>query len=376
MKIILTGGGSGGHFYPLIAVAQEITRIAEAEKLLPPKMYYVGPEPYDERALFENNIEFRRSAAGKIRRYRSWKNIFGWFLTFWGIVKALLQLFSIFPDVIFSKGGYASFPTLVAARLLGIPVIIHESDASVGRVNMWSAKFAKHIAISYPHTAQEFPQEKVAFTGNPIRSDIKTPQSSGAFEYLHLEKDLPTLFILGGSQGAEAINDTVLDTLDDLLNSYQIIHQTGTKNIKEIASIAEVILEKNPHKSRYHAFGTLNTLAMRMAAGASSLVISRAGSGSIFEIAAWGLPSILVPIPDEVSHDQSKNAFAYSQTGAAIVLEQNNLTPSLLTAEINRLMQDPELRNRMSKAAKEFAKPDAAEIIARQLLKIIVAHQN
>ncbi|MBL7045571.1 MAG: glycosyltransferase, partial [Parcubacteria group bacterium] len=153
MKIVFTGGGTGGHFYPIIAVAQSVNAIVAERKLLKPELYYIGPSPYNERALFENNIEFKQSPAGKMRRYFSIKNIFDSIKTFFGIIKAVFQIFSIYPDVVFSKGGYASFPTVLATKLFRIPLIIHESDASAGRVNKWASTFAKKVAVSYPEVA-------------------------------------------------------------------------------------------------------------------------------------------------------------------------------------------------------------------------------
>ena len=150
MKIVFTGGGTGGHFYPIIAVAEEINNIVRERKLLAPQLYYLAPKKYDARALYENNINFRKSPAGKKRRYFSIWNFFDMFKTIFGVIKTTFQLFAIYPDVVFSKGGYASFPTLFAAKLLRIPVIIHESDAVPGKVSLWSGKFAIKIAVSYP----------------------------------------------------------------------------------------------------------------------------------------------------------------------------------------------------------------------------------
>jgi UDP-N-acetylglucosamine--N-acetylmuramyl-(pentapeptide) pyrophosphoryl-undecaprenol N-acetylglucosamine transferase len=289
---------------------------------------------------------------------------------------ALIQLFFIYPDVVFCKGGYASFPTVLAARLLRIPVVVHESDAAFGKVNSWAARFAHSVAISYPEVAQSVPHARVAYTGNPIRTELKHPAKEGAFEYLNLEKDVPVIFILGGSQGAKAINETVTGALPELVKKYQIIHQVGSANLKEIENLSKVILEGNPNASRYHIFGLLNTLAMQMSAGAANLVVSRAGSGGIFEIAAWGLPSIIIPIPEDISHDQSKNAFSYARSGAAIVIEQNNLTPHLLISEIDRVMNNPEELKRMSEGAQSFARPDAATLIAEELINIALEHEN
>tara|TARA_Y100000310_G_scaffold345555_1_gene466533 strand:+ start:72733 stop:73866 length:1134 start_codon:yes stop_codon:yes gene_type:complete len=376
MKIVFTGGGTGGHFYPIIAVAEAVRKIARERKLLTPELYYIAPHPYDKRALFEHDIVFKASPAGKIRTYMSVLNFFDFFKTGWGIIQATVQLFFIYPDVVFSKGGYASFPTVFAARILRIPVVIHDSDAVPGRVNLWAGKFARSIAVSYPEAIQFFPTGRVAHTGNPVRKELLTLVREGAFEFLKLDPNTPTLFIIGGSQGAQRINNVVLGALKNLVLSYQIIHQTGKKHLKEMEITSRVVLEGSKYAHRYKTFDHLNPLALRMSAGASDLVISRAGSGAIFEIAAWGKPAIIIPIPESVSRDQHRNAFAYTRSGAAVVLEESNVTPNLLISEIDRIMNNKALREEMSKKAEAFARPEAANAIARELLAIAVEHES
>src|SRR3989344_6826056 len=213
MKILFTGGGSGGHFYPIIAIAEEMNRLIKEYKLVESELYFMSDAPYDERALYDNKIKFVKVRTGKIRRYVSLLNFFDLFKTTRGVLSALRQVFKIYPDVVFGKGGYGSFPALFAARLLGIPVIIHESDSEPGRVNLWAGKFAKKIAVSYPSAAPFFPEDKVAYTGNPIRKDVKYALKKGAHEFLGLEENIPVILILGGSQGARVINETVLEAL-------------------------------------------------------------------------------------------------------------------------------------------------------------------
>lgn len=377
MKIVLTGSGSGGHFYPLIAVAEQIRTQANAKNLLDPELIYIGPQPFDKQALAELDIEFVHAHAGKLRRYRSILNIFDGFKTAWGIVQATMQLYSIYPDVVFSKGGYASFPTLVAAKILRIPVVIHESDASVGRANMFAASFARAIGIAHPETAKAFPkkvQDKIALVGNPIRHELETTTPEGGHEFLKLKDDVPTILILGGSLGAQSINDVVMDAIPTLVEKYNIIHQTGAEHLEEVKGLAGVRLKDSRNADRYRAFGLLNALALQMAAGISSLIVSRAGSGSIFEIASWGVPSILVPMPEDVSHDQTKNAFSYAKSGASQVMVQRNLTPHLFVSEIGRIMNDPGLQKSMSAAAKAFAKPEAASKVASVVIETALEH--
>ncbi len=378
MKILFAGGGTGGHFYPIIAVAQAVNDKVKEKKLIPPKLYFLSPTKYNARALFDNEIEFIPVPAGKIRRYFSLLNFTDLFKTLYGVFIAIIKLYSIYPDVVFAKGGYASFPALFAARLLQIPVIIHESDSTPGRVNKWAAKFAKKIAVSYPEVSDSFSKQKnagkVAFTGNPIRKEIMQPLSQGATEFLNLEENVPTIFIMGGSQGSQLINDVIIDSANDLVKNYQIIHQTGRNNFDLVKETISIVLKDNPLASRYHPFDYMNDLQIRMSAGISSLVISRAGS-TIFEIAAWGLPSIIVPLSKEVSHDQVKNAFAYASSGSCVVVEEHNLSSHILISEIERILNNQKLKDRMSQEAKAFSHLDAAQKISEAILEIALKHE-
>ena len=374
MKILFTAGGSGGHFYPIIAVAEAINDLTRERKLLEPKLYYAAPEPWDREMLAANNITFVPTAAGKVRRYFSILNAFDAFKTAWGLMRAIGRLFFLYPDVVFGKGGYGSFPTLLAARLFRIPVVIHESDAVPGRVNRWAGKFAVKVAVSFEEAAGYFPEGKVAYTGNPIRKAALVPAREGAFEFLKLNRELPVLLILGGSQGAAALNEAVLAALPQLVQKYQIVHQTGEANIKEVEGRAKVALGDSLLIDRYKPFAYLNDLAMRMSAGAASLVISRAGS-TIFEIASWGSPSIIVPLPGAAEDHQTKNAYAYARAGAAVVIEQNNLTTNLLLEEVERILTDAQTAHTMSEAARKFGRPDAAKVIANALMDIAISHE-
>lgn len=376
MKILFTGGGSGGHFYPIIAVAEAVNDEVRERRLLEPQLYYAAPDPYDREILLANNITWVPTAAGKMRNYFSVLNFFDYFKTAWGIARAVLRIFFLYPDVIFATGGYASFPTLVAAKLFRIPVVILQADASPGRVNTWAAKFAQKIAVAFAEGAQHFPKEKTAQTGNPVRKAALVPAREGGYEFLKLKKDVPVILVTGGSQGSQTVNDAVLGALPKLLAEYQVVHQTGRGNYEDVVARARVAVPDSATLERYKPFDYLNDLATRMAAGAASLVISRAGAGNIFETAAWGLPAILIPIPEPVSHDQTKNAFAYARAGGAVVIEQNNLTPGLLLSEINRILGSEQQKNHMREAARGFSRPDAAKLIANAILDIALSHEE
>jgi UDP-N-acetylglucosamine--N-acetylmuramyl-(pentapeptide) pyrophosphoryl-undecaprenol N-acetylglucosamine transferase len=375
MKILLTGGGTGGHFYPIVAVAEAIREKSREDKLIDPELYYMAPEPYDNRKLLEQDIIFKRISAGKIRRYFSIMNFIDLFKTGWGVIKATIEVFKIFPDVVFGKGGYVSFPALLAAKFFKIPVVIHESDSVPGKLNIWAGKFAKKVAVSYPEAGKYFPPEKVAYTGNPVRNEIKIPQSNGAHEYLHLEQNVPVIVILGGSQGSMLINDILIDSLNDLLHKYQIIHQTGKNNFEDVKNTTEVVLGNHPYKYRYHPHDYLNDLSLRMCGGIADIIISRAGS-TIFEIANWGVPSILIPITDSNGDHQRQNAFNYARTGAGVVIEEKNLTSHIFISEITRIVENQEEKDKMRQKALSFIDGDASKKIARVILEIALEHEK
>lgn len=379
MKIVFTTGGTGGHFYPLIAIAESMRDLALESQIIPPHLYYISDKPYDAEALYANDIVFLKAPAGKVRRYFSFQNFTDLFKTAWGIVTAFFILLKLYPDVVISKGGYASVPTVVAASILRIPIIIHESDAKPGRANILAAKHATRIAVAFESAINGFPEVargKVARTGTPVRKGLlHLPEREGALAALGLDSSLPTVLIIGGSSGSVRINETVLDALPTLTGFANVIHQTGKDHFESVRQTAGVIIGKAGHPERYHPFPYLNVESIRNAAASADVVITRAGSGSITEISLWGVPAILIPIPESISHDQRTNAYAYAHTGAAVVLEEANLTPNVLASEARRIATDTALGNRMRAAAGGFSNPDAAKIIAEEAFRIALSHE-
>jgi UDP-N-acetylglucosamine--N-acetylmuramyl-(pentapeptide) pyrophosphoryl-undecaprenol N-acetylglucosamine transferase len=377
MKIVFTGGGTGGHFYPLIAVAEAIHQTVAEQHLLEPQLSFLSDAPFDQEALFHADITFVKTPAGKVRRYFSVTNFFDMFRTVVGAVATFFKLLTNVPDVVFSKGGYASVPTVLAAHWLGVPIVIHESDSKPGRATLLAAKYADRIAVTYESSVEYFPEQvrgKIALTGIPVRSALAHPLPEGAAQELKLDLSVPTVLIIGGSLGSKRINETVLQGLPQIVEVANIIHQTGKDNFADTEQTSKVLLENSAHKDRYHVFPYLSLESMRLAAGAAALVVSRAGSTAITEIALWGKPAILIPIPESVSHDQRSNAYAYAHTGAAVILEEENLTPNLLASEIRRITGDAELQQRMAAQGRTFANPQAARLIAEELLRIALSH--
>lgn len=375
MRIALLGGGTGGHFYPLLAVARELQELRLEQHLLKMDIVLYGDDIPDLEALVDDEIVFEPIFTGKRRKYRSVKNLTDPFRVLIGVVQMLWKFTLNPPDVIFSKGGYAAFPSLVAARLYRIPVIIHETDTIPGKVNRYAAKFAKRIAITFPESAKFFDRtEAVALTGQPIRKNILGGTDAEGYDIFHLEEGLPTILVLGGSQGAQIINELIISALPRFVTSFQIIHQTGKANYDAVKNEASVALENTAAElhGRYHPMAFLNEAELRNAGHVSNLVISRAGGGSIAEIAAWNSAAILIPLPEDVDANghQKENAFNYARLGAAEVLGQKNLTPNLLYSRSARILEDKAIQNRMTTAAQRFSRLGAAREIAEEILKL------
>lgn len=369
MNIVLTGSSTGGHFYPLIAVAQALREHAREERIVKLELTLMGARSLDPALLAEHDIKFQEIPAGKLRRYFSLATLGDTFRTLHGIVKALFFFTMRPPDAVFAKGGYDTFPVLVASRLFRIPVMIHESDAVPGMVNRWAAPFAARVAVAFPAAGAFFPKEKTAVVGNPIRKSVLGGSRDEALAFFHFRSDVPTVLILGGSQGARPLNDALIPILAEALEHVQIIHQSGSNLYPEVKAEAEVVLEKSAVRARYHLFPFLKAGELRHAARAADIVAARAGS-MLFEIAAWQIPSILIPLPHAAQDHQRENAYQYARSGAAEVLEEANLKPNLLLAEIRQLLGDKDRMQEMRVAAQKFARLDAADKIASELLKL------
>jgi UDP-N-acetylglucosamine--N-acetylmuramyl-(pentapeptide) pyrophosphoryl-undecaprenol N-acetylglucosamine transferase len=330
--------------------------------------------PKDEFGLLllsQEDFIIKTIISGKIRRYFSWKNFVDiLFKIPFGIIQSFFLLLFIRPNLIFSKGGSGSIAVTYSARFLGIPVFLHESDVVPGLSNQITSKWAKKIFISFPKT-EYFDPERTILTGNPIRKEITEGDKEKAVEIFGLTLSKPILLVIGGSQGAEAINDFILLILNELLKTYEIIHVTGTKNLKEDIAEAQVIEDKDEDKY-YHPVGFLDEEKTKHAYKAADLIISRSGSGSIFEIAANGKPSILIPLPSAAGDHQSKNAYTYAESGAAQVIEQGNLTHSYFMENLQLLFLHPEKLEEMKQAALVFAKPLAARALAREILEFLM----
>lgn len=367
MRILFTGGGTAGHIFPIIAVAKELKKSYPNIRF---DFFYIGPKDrFIDELLAQEGIAVKKILAGKIRRYFSFQNIIDvLFKIPISIIQAFYFVFTISPDLIFSKGGYGALPAVFSGWLLMTPVFLHESDAAPGLANKISNNFCIQVFTAFSKEKTEFfPNKKMFSVGNPIREGILNGSKERAFNYFKLTGEKPVVLIFGGSQGARRINEQILLGLNDFLSKFEIIHQTGRLNFKQVRAESEVVVKQNL-KKYYHPAPFLNENEMADAYKAADLVISRAGAGSIFELAALGKPSILVPLPDSAQDHQVKNAYVYSRAGASIVLEEPNFTPHFALERMEHILSSPKEMELMSKKAKEFARPQAAKIIADLLV--------
>jgi UDP-N-acetylglucosamine--N-acetylmuramyl-(pentapeptide) pyrophosphoryl-undecaprenol N-acetylglucosamine transferase len=371
MKIVFTGGGSGGHIFPILAIVREIKKeIPQETKNF--KLYYIGPDDkYGLELLRQEGVRVKKVICGKLRRYFSLQNFLDLLKMPLGFFQSLFWLFFLAPDLVFSKGGYGSFPVAVAADILSIPIFLHESDVEPGFASRVESKWVQEIFISFKQTAF-FPKDKKIVVGNPIRKEILGGSAEKAKEIFGLQGGKPLILILGGSQGAQKINETVLEILPEFLRSFEIIHQIGEKNFSQIKNEAESILFDEKLKKFYHPFTFLNETLLKHALAVSELVISRAGAGSIFEVAVCAKPIILIPLAWAAQDHQRKNAYAFAENGGGEVIEEMNFSPHFLLSKLKHLFSRPDILKNMSEKSRDFARPAAAKIIASYLVAYLV----
>jgi len=366
MRIVFTGGGTAGHIFPLIAVCREMNKSHPYSGF---EFFYLGPkDKFAGEFLVQEGIHVKNIMAGKMRRYVSLYNLIDILKIPIGVFQAFYHLFVLSPDVIFSKGGYGSVPAVIAGWILRVPIFLHESDIVPGLANRIVGRLAMEIFISFSiNDTEYFPVKKMLSVGNPIREKLLLGSKEEAQREFNLTGEKPVILILGGSQGAQNVNDKILAVLPQMIQNFEVIHQTGRKNLEQVRKESEVVLTQGLRKY-YHPIDLMGDEYLSNAYRAADLVVSRAGSGSLFEIAALGKPAILVPLPNSAQDHQVRNAYAYAQRGAAIVIEESNFRPSFILERIKYLFDRPDKMREMSQRAKDFSRPNAAKIIAEYLV--------
>jgi UDP-N-acetylglucosamine--N-acetylmuramyl-(pentapeptide) pyrophosphoryl-undecaprenol N-acetylglucosamine transferase len=347
MRVLISGGGTGGHLFPAIAVAQALSRNAPDTQLL-----YVGRRGgMEEQVVPRFGIPMETIAAAKLDMEQLWRN---WSFPFVA-PQALLQSARIVrrfrPDVVLGTGGYVSAPVVLAAAAVRVPVVLQEQNAMPGRATRLLSRLARVVATAYPESAR-YLRAKAVVTGTPVRS-----------EFWKRREDFPLrphrLLILGGSQGAHRINEAVASALPELTGALgmDVWHQTGERDVGWLESLGS-------SGGRYHPFAFADDLAEQVYA--ADLVVSRAGAGSISEVSAAGIPMLLVPGPFAGGH-QRLNAEPFELAGAARVIANEECDGLRLTREIAAIADDPAAYSKMVDAMRSLGRPRAAEEVARLL---------
>jgi len=323
-KIILTGGGSAGHVAPNLALIPSL-------KAAGFDIYYIGSHNGIERGLVEAaGIPYFGISSGKLRRYKSIKNVTDIFRISKGLLDAIRIIRKIKPDIVFSKGGFVVVPVIAAARLLRIKSIIHESDMTPGLANKLAMPFAVKICVSFPETLTHVPKSKGILTGTPLREALLNGNPKSGMEVFNEKTPdvRPILLVTGGSQGANAINTCIRDALPELLKQFRVVHLCGKGNLSGIQQPGYVEFEYLNEKMA-------DVLAM------ADIVVSRAGANTLFELAALGKPSLLIPLPASSSRgDQILNAASFAKQGLSMVLPENDMTPERLLQDITLLYEN------------------------------------
>lgn len=377
MRILLVGGGSGGHVFPLIAVAEAL-RERSVQTGAPLELMVIGEGEFIQKASLEHGLNFKPIIAGKLRRYFSLLTLLDILKIPIGFLQSLWHIFWFMPDVIFSKGGYSSVTSVVVGKLYFIPVYIHESDSVPGLANRLLAKLSKRIFISFKSSEKYFNVAKTILVGNPVRREIAQGDRNEAAKVFNLDPSRKTILVLGGSQGAQKINKIILDSLVMMVGpnaSLQIIHQCGESQYQTVKTEVEKIIKEGENhyaqaiQTNYKVYPFFNEKELALAYAAADVFVSRAGSGNIFEIALIGKPAIIIPITNSSSNHQLENALEFSRFGATLI-EEENLTPHILINQINSIFE-PARYNVVSQKIKSFATPDAAQKIAEMLFSEI-----
>lgn len=372
VRIGFTGGGSGGHVYPLVAVAEAIQKLAYQSGSFV-ELYYFGPNDGFGAIVQNAGMRMRPIASSKVRRYAAIQNIIDIPKFVFSVFQALWKVFWVMPDVLFSKGGPGALPVIFAAWVYRIPVVIHESDANPGVTTLLSARFAKKVAISFERCAKFFDPSKVVLTGNPLRQQLlggRLDQDT-AKTRLEFDANKPLLLILGGSQGSQRINEFIVTVLKELVQFTQVLHQTGQATYLDTVKLSQAsLLEAPPDHLRYKATAYLDD-NLSLALTAADFVLARAGSGTIFELSAYGKPVVLVPLQESANDHQRANAYEFAKTGAAIVIEEPNLLPGIFVNQIRDLIQNRAQLMKMGEASSKFFNPQASDLIAKELADLI-----
>ena len=357
---LITGGGTGGHTSPGLAVASVL-------KARGHRCVWVGSrDGVEARRVPAAGIEYVTIATGKLRRYWDWRNVSDLAVNVpAGVAGAWRALGRLRPRIIFGTGGFVALPVVTAAGLRGIPAVIHEQTAAPGLANRLSAPFARRIAVTYADSARHFPAAKVVVTGNPVRAELRRGSRADALARYGFDPGIPVVYVTGGALGAHRINRAVGETLPALLERAQIVHQCGDNaTTGDHAWLRDRRAALAPALAARYVVTPFVGDELADLFAAASLVIGRAGAGTVNECCQLGIAALYVPLPGASGDEQTANARLVERAGGADVLPQDALTPAALAERVAALLGVPDRLKTMGERATALAVPDAADRIA------------
>jgi len=350
-KVALSAGGTAGHINPLL----EVAKVLQEQDI---ELLYLGTSGI-EKQLVGKAIKFQTILAGKLHRHISLATILNLAKLKIGIFQAIWHLKKFKPDVVFAKGGFVSLPVVLASKILRIPLVAHESDAEIGLSNKIALKFCQKICLGFPlENYTGINLAKAVFTGTPVNPLIHHTKVD--YRYFGFDAKKQVIFITGGSQGAQTLNEKIAQILPELLENYQIIFQTGA--------------HKPDYKAGKNDFWQkefLDDAQMAKAYATADLIISRAGASTLAEISASGKPAILIPLPWSAQNHQVKNARIIEKAGAVVVLDQKNTSPEKIAITINNILDNKIKIKAMAQAVSQFYEPQSARKIANEISKLL-----
>jgi UDP-N-acetylglucosamine--N-acetylmuramyl-(pentapeptide) pyrophosphoryl-undecaprenol N-acetylglucosamine transferase len=354
MRVLLAGGGSGGSATPVLAVAEKLRARDSSSELL-----YVGTSTGPERALVEAaGIPFQSVPSGKLRRYFDLQNVWDVANVGRGVAHSFGIVRQFKPDVAFGAGGFACVPPLWAARLSNVPVVIHQQDAIPGLANRLLVPAATSVSVTFQETIRHFPKSKTWLSGNPVRQSVLEGDRDRFFGRFDLDPQRPLVLITGGGTGALRLNQLAAQASERLIQHAQVLHLTGQGREVDV-----------PFRSPRYLQRAFLIDEMADALHAATVVVSRAGLGTLSEIGALGLAAIVIPMP--ASH-QLANARAFAVHRAADVLNEETLTSDMLAGRVFRLVADAEMRAALGEAARRLLPLDAADRVADRIRELVL----
>lgn len=361
MRILVSGGGTGGHTSPAVAIVQELRKRDPRLRVL-----WLGRRGgIEARVAAANDIPFRAVPAAGWPRRASLRRLWTLIVMGFGVVRAGMIVLAFRPQLAVGTGGYVSLPVLWAAQRLGVPTVLHEQNKRLGLANRLLARRAAMLFLSYPDTLGAELSPRTRLSGNPVRAGfLDPPEPEAARRRFDLDPRLPTVLVCGGSQGAQSINRAVADLLAEVApDEAQFLWMSGAMGF-EAARAAALRA-----RARTAVLAFIDD--MPAACAAADVIVSRAGASTAAEIAVMGKPAILVPYPHATDAHQDANARAFVEAGAAVMLEDAELNAATLGEALRGLLRDPARRESMGQAARRLGSPLAGETIALEILSLV-----